>query len=437
MSSVEDLALRNIEREERQNKNNFVNNKQQAGDRGKTKKVGGTALTDRKTEVGKRLQRLKDDGWGEIWSEGKLIHVANSEYDSLLKFGKSKNAKNAEVLEVLTNYGISHLRWLGNFPKDGKVHFKAFCCSAREFDDKRHRIDSVATLSLGKTVRERFPPVGNKIEIGIDATTWKKDEQLPKEAAEVQAKRYFAEKISRSNNENDTFQKPLPFGFSQLDFYTNPWRNEETGKHDKKKIGMIPRFVIGINGEIADSIRQYDFDYDEKRKKFSPKSESVVNDDPRTVLAQFKILSEINKQAEMMIKMMPKDYEKRSDLVLAMKKLEVIKHLTDEALKKSAKLTIETMNRKGILPEDIKKELDGKDEEEKVIILENMFRDPKRKDNDFHYDPTYDGIMSAADSFIECAEDDDASDELRKMQTRNKAVVFENKRIKAIEHSSY
>ena len=120
-----------------------------------------------------------------------------------------------------------------------------------------------------------------------------------------------------------------------------------------------------------------------------------------------------------------------------MKKLEVIKHLTDEALKKSAKLTIETMNRKGILPEDIKKELDGKDEEEKVIILENMFRDPKRKDNDFHYDPTYDGIMSAADSFIECAEDDDASDELRKMQTRNKAVVFENKRIKAIEHSSY
>ena len=421
--NTEKLALQNLDREEQSERKRFTD-----------RKLGGTALADRKERIRKRYQKLADDGWGGVHNEQKLYHVAESEeyYLEREKSEKGPNVKNAEVLETLTNYGIARLGWLGDTLKDGRWDFRATSTSTRRFDDWRHKIDSVATIVLGPMLCGKYPDAGNQIEIGIDATTWKEDERLPRAVAKKEATEYFAEKISRSNNEKDNYQQLAPFGFSQLDFYTNPVKNKETGGHDKRKIDLIPRFVIGINGEMADSIRQYDFIFNSERKKYEPKSVEIINDDPRTVTTQFKVISEINRQAEMMIKMMPRSYKNRPEFVLAKEKLKVVRDLTNGALRKSALLTIDAMQKRGMLPADVMSEISQSDDAGRVTILEQLFRDPNRRDSDFHYDATYNGIMTAADSFMNGAESDPDRGGLRVAQTRNKAVMYEDGGVRKI-----
>ena len=103
--------------------------------------------------------------------------------------------------------------------------------------------------------------------------------------------------------------------------------------------------------------------------------------------------------------------------------------MADEALKKSAALTVWAMQRNKLLPSDLATELKGKDADETVAILERMFRDPKRKTYN-RYDATYDGIMAGAESFIDCAGNEAACDELRRPQTRNRAVIYENGKVR-------
>ena len=426
MSNVEDLAMHNLDRSEQKGKKDFA--------RGQVdQKIGSTSLGTRKESIKKRFDVLKKEGWGKVWGDRKLRHVAESEeyYSSISDYGD--NAKNAEVLEALTNYGVTRLRWLGNFPikeLGGKVDFRAISNSTRTFDDWRHRIDSVATLEVSGRVRSKIGLKSNVVEFGIDATTWKRDNRLPSQEAEEEARLYFAEKISRSNNEKDGFQQPAPFGFSQLDFYVHP-RKDETGQYRKDRIKLIPRFVIGVNGEIADSIRQFDFQTDHNGF-YQPKSDSVILNDPRIITTQFKIISEINKQSEMLTSMLPNDYASNPEYETAKRKLDTIRYLTNGALRKSAVRVIEVMRNKKILPEEVETELYGKNDTEKAAIISKMFRDSKRRDDGFYYDPTYDGILSAAERFIECSRDENSGSKLRGVQIRNIAVIYEGGKIREI-----
>lgn len=414
----------------------------------------------RRNKVAEIFRGLKEDGWGAVWDDRTLRHVASSEQTYLAHFNRGTDVKNAEILETLTNWGITELGWLGNFAHtddEGKVTkpFLAYAESAREFDDKRHRVDTVVTLQVGEDVTREFPTIeGGRIVMGLDVTTWECNTGVTKGVAEVEELEYFADKISRTNNETNEFQEVVPFGFTQVDFYLDPWKFDEAGRRVRRGLRWVPRFVIGIRGREAEEIQKRDFCYKGKAQGYVPKAAEVLQGDWRTAVAGFKVMSEIRAQAEMLMQMMPEDFKKSAECMAAREQLAVIRDKMRRGLKRSVERTGSLLAEAGLLPAGLARQIQGASAEQAVNMLERalagerFWRDDGAVDigesvcdaegdlvdasrevysDDWELakicDRTYGGIMRAVRSFKECAASP-RSAAVRKLQPRNIGVKW-------------
>lgn len=401
------------------------------------------------TRVRHILEELHAEGWDKVWDKRTLTFVALTEADYMERFDRGTDVTNAEILETLVTWGISKMAWLGNVAstdEQGKKvkPFLAHAETAREFDDKRHRIDSVVTIKVGKETQKKYPEIENgQLEFGLDVTTWRKPETLAGQVADEEELEYFAEKISRSNNEGPSYQTPVPFGFSQIDFYLNPWEMDENDKRLRECKEVVPRFVIGVHGKIADAIMREDFKFDVRKGKFEPKDEKAVQNDVKTAMVGMKVMLEIRAQAELLLRMLPSD----EDCVPEEVKLTVIRDKMNTGLKHNVEQVAGLMKKQGVLPRDIEKQIDGASREKAVEILAEMFRDADRgasgakrslkegmkgQGAEMVFDPTFAGIMRAVENLKLCAESP-KSKELKKLQARNKAVVWKHGRVHPLE----
>ncbi|MBR3322031.1 hypothetical protein IKG05_00065 [Candidatus Saccharibacteria bacterium] len=398
----------------------------------------------KKNQVKRRVEFLKEEGWDKVWDKRTLIFVAITEMEYAENFDKGLEVTNADILETMVNWGITKMAWLGNFPTEDKKGnitkpFLAYAESAREFDDKRHRIDTVVTIKLSEEMQQRFPNIPDgEIVMGLDVTTWKKDFNAPtKEIANAGELEHFAEKISRSNNDGMTYQGNIPFGFSQVDFYINPWKLNQDGRREKGYREMVPRFVVGVDNKIAGALMRDDFVVNKKTKQIELKDEDTIRENARTAMTGFKMMSEIKAQAELLIQMMPDDWKESPECVLARDELVVIKEKMRAGLRRNVRRVVELMDEQGILPYDMAKQLNGASYAQAINMLERLFKDEKRRSEDKKaeviYDPTYAGIMRATMSFKQCAANP-KSELLRRLKPRGKAVEWLHGSVHPLRH---
>jgi hypothetical protein len=263
MKDVFESVYRNIEKE-----GQLMNNLLVRGS--KVNKI----IVDEKADGKERSNRLERNfdklkrEWGKVWDPKKLRHVARREdyYDSLFNKNDLENATTAAAFETLLNHCISSpaLRWLGNkvvpLPENKfTLNYGVRGVAAREYDDKCHRIDSVVTLRLSQSMQKKHQYANRYLQLGLDCTIAKRPMKgdrgysFEEESREWEIN-HFSDKISRSNNEADAYQEPMPFGFSQVDFYQNFFEpdTEMPGRLGLRgKIEQIPRFVIGFEKDLV------------------------------------------------------------------------------------------------------------------------------------------------------------------------------------------
>lgn len=397
------------------------------------RELTGATEEKRRKKVKKVFASLKEEGWGEVWDDRTLRHVASSEQTYLSHMNRGTSVGHAEILETLMNWGITEMGWLGNHEHtddEGKVTkpFLAYAESTRAFDDKRHRVDTVVSLKVGEDVTSNFPTIEDgRIEMALDVTVWARDVTLAPEAARVEEEEYFADKISRANNETNEFQEEVPFGFTQVDFYKDPWEMDDSGKRVKRALRWVPRFVVGVNGEEADEIRKRDFRYDKVSGKYVPKDAEIVEADWMVALAGFKVMSEILAQAEMLMQMMPDKFRDSNECMAARERLAVIRDKMRRGLRRNVAGTARLMAEAGVLPDEMARVLQGASVRQAVVMLERGLMEIEGI-----YDPTYAGIIRATESFKGCAASP-KSEILRQLRPRNRGVKWTGVRTKMLE----
>lgn len=408
MSNLESLAFRNIDNREKERRNRFVG--QQIGNK----------ATNADTSV--RFNNLKKAGWGEVWDDSKLHHVAQSEQFYSETFATDEDAKNAQVLESLISYGINSLYWFGNRPvktDSGKnvFPFYVFCRPNRDFDDKRHRADATTTFRISPDDQKRYGLKDNEISFALDVTTWQDDKRLSSDAS--RAKAYFTEKISRANNEKIEYQSPAPFGFTQIDFFVDPFRRNQKNEFIKGKLSLAPRFVVAVNGGIIDAIREHDF-ISNNRGGYEPKPGAILSD-PRSLTTSFKVLSELNAEADLLLAMFPTS-EPLSDAVQDSKnQLAAIKKLTAFGLRKVSPAVAEALIDRKLVRGTVAEQLSSAKPREAAEIISSVFRDSENSTNDLQYDPAYDGLMETISDLRKFA-DTPAAEQVKSLQTRDKSI---------------
>ena len=408
MSGLEDSVLRNINRYEAENRNRFVN------------KHIGNKTTD--ADISTRFNNLKKAGWGEVWNDAKLRHVARSEQFYGENFSTGEDAKNAQVLESLISYGVNTLYWFGNQPfkaASGKtvVPFYTLCRPNREFDDKRHRADATTTFRISPTDKEKYQLKSDEISFALDVTTWQEDKRTSDDAS--RAKAYFREKISRTNNEKIEYQAPAPFGFTQVDFFIDPFRRDEKGEYIKKKLPLAPRFVVAVNGGIVDAIREHDFTIND-RGGYEPKP-GVVLHDPRSLTTSFKILSELSAEVDLLLAMFPATDALPDTLQDSYNQLTAMKGLTSFGLRKVSPNVAKVLTEKKLVKGDVAEQLASAKPREQAEILSSVFRDSENSTNDLQYDPAYDGLMDTIEDLRKFADTPDA-ERVKSLQARDKSI---------------
>ena len=374
-----------------------------------------------------RYRELVNGGWNRVWDPRTLKYVAAAEVYSKERFASGAAVKNAEILESLINHGVTELNWLGNHVdgSDGE-RFLTAAETAAEFDDKKHRVDSVVT------VRARHGDAWKKIVMALDTTVWTRDSKLRKDLAEVVEREYFAEKISRSDNEPDLYQGDLPLGFTQVDFYRDPW--PDNGE-ELRRLVAVPRFVVGMNGELVDGIFKNDFRTVGGQCVLKGRAE--ISADSKTAMAGFVVMSEIKLQAEMMLKMLPAEDktligdpldESALSVGDTRDELALIRDLMQEGLCRQVEAVAKLLRSGGGLPSEVASKIQGASRVTAVRVLEKMLTLPDVG----AYDATYAGIVRATKSFTECAESENGAT-LRRLQPRNKSYKWTGTRVKEIK----
>ncbi len=189
----------------------------------------------------------------------------------------------AKAFEKFFIAGIQRGRWLGNVANtDGENTFTTETHETTDFDDLRHRIDAFTTLHFAEPVETTAGNI-NKLPMAFDVTLQDNREKI-------------VDKLTRCSNA----KTPLPFGFSELTYYT------DSGK--KSAFNLLPRYVIGINGDEAKYIRETTHvDPNTGVASFNALS-------PRTLITRFKVLTEIRAQNELFQIMLPEDIDESDDI---------------------------------------------------------------------------------------------------------------------------
>lgn len=420
MRDFSDLIINNIEREGRE-KNNLITRDDHA-------KYGKKTLAALKQKD--ILADLIKQGWKPIWDQKKLNFVAKKEEYYASFFEKGEDANLSEVFEKMINYGISSMKWLGNksFIKKGDgnekiASFAAGSKSTRDFDDKLHRVDSMVTIKLSEALQKKYGHIDDKyLEMGIDGSIW----QSSGDDLREDIKKHFADKISRSNNEATQFQRPMPFGFSQIDFYKNGFEADEQNKLKKGKIELAPRFVIGIEKDSVKYVR--DNYYNDKERKFEEKP--GFENDKFAMGIRFKIASEISAQADMMLRLFPEDCGEDKQLIAAKKDLEILRDLMTDAVALSVDNIKLALQKNAFTKEEKQLLRDLAEEQDRQKCVELVGQFYRNSKDEFNYDPVYDGIMDTVSDYVAYSQNIEAAGEdIRTPQARNYGVMYDGDKI--------
>lgn len=187
-------------------------------------------------------------------------------------------SQRAQLFEKLFVRGVQMGRWLGNLPdQDGTVAFSTRTYQTTDFDDIGRRLDAFTTLKF-KTPLETDAGIEiSQLPLGFDVTLNTKREVIN-------------DKLTKHYNH----QAELPFGFSQLDYYTDG--------RTKGTLGLIPRYVIGISPNEVEALAR-------AMRGTTPDLKA-----PRVLEMRFKVLSEIRAENELYDAMLPDDAIESTDV---------------------------------------------------------------------------------------------------------------------------
>ncbi len=222
--------------------------------------------------------------FGDIYSAEKIASDERyvRKFEKFVSGGEKNNLAPAQIFEQMFTNGVLLGNWLGNVEfEDGHTveKFNVEAHNTLPYDDIRNKIDTFTTLSFSEPIEdEDFGTTINKVALGFDVTTNNSREKL-------------LDKITRFYNGN----QKLPFGFSQLEYYS------DTDEHGP--MPMLPRYTIGLSmgdiNAIAETAKIRERDGTVDFGLFSGKN--LVN--------RFKILSEIRAENELYQAMLPDDMD--------------------------------------------------------------------------------------------------------------------------------
>lgn len=175
--------------------------------------------------------------------------------------------------------GIQAGRWLGNVGNDPA--FTTVSHVSADYDDYIHRLDVFTTLRLKEPIiRERKsgnPLKISQVPIAFDAT-------VSTNSAKIE------EKLTKMSNSGTD----LPFGFTQIDYYTD--------NRQKRALESCPRYVIGISSrETKDCVSDRDL------------QDISCEPNANNTTMRFKVLSEMRAQNRLFQAMLPEKSAQEPD----------------------------------------------------------------------------------------------------------------------------
>lgn len=203
-------------------------------------------------------------------------------FEKLVPADEKNELAPAQVFEQMFTNGVVLGNWLGNVGfADGHTvnKFSVQAHNTLPYDDIRNKIDTFTTLTFAEPIEdEDYGTSIDKVTMGFDVTTNNSREKL-------------LDKITRFYNG----QQELPFGFSQLEYYSD--------RAGHGPLTLVPRYTIGLSmsdvNAVAETARIREKDGTVDFGLFSGKN--LVN--------RFKILSEIRAENELYQAMLPDDMD--------------------------------------------------------------------------------------------------------------------------------
>lgn len=260
-------------------------------------------------------KHLDDPDWDPDWSPERITET--------------------KIFEKLFIKGLQAGRWLGNTVNTAEhPTFGTRTYEATRYDDILHRIDAFTTLKLAEPFETSIGTTVKNLPLGFDVTTDGR-------------RQIIEDKLTRQYNNS----AQLPFGFSQVDYYTNGAL--------KTSLAIIPRYVIGVSSDDVSGIR--------KRLR-SGKPVNMLS--PKNLETRFKVLAEIRAQNELYDAMLPDDaYDSEdSQIRRAVSYIET----ADDKLKTALQACAQEMVKQKVLPAEIMAKIQEKPSRQRQIIEEYL-----------------------------------------------------------------
>lgn len=249
----------------------------------------------------------------KIRSDQKYVDRARMSFDL-------EGGQNARAFEQFFVAGLQQGRWLGNISQTGdQADFTTVTHETTPYDDIYHKIDVFTTLHFQEPV-ETFAGNIDKLPLAFDVTIQDKREAI-------------VDKLTRCSNA----PTPLPFGFSELTYYSDG--------RQKSSFNLLPRYVIGVNGNEAKDIRE--------ATHVDPNT-GVTNINPlsaRSLITRFKILTEIRAQNELYQVMLPEGADESDDVQLRQAAAYI--EAADDCLRQALRICSEQIIQQECLPRNI------------------------------------------------------------------------------------
>lgn len=262
-------------------------------------------------------------------------YVSNAERSFLEMDQDPERITDAKNFEKLFIRGVQLGRWLGNVTNTTEhPTFQTRTYETTPYDDILHRIDAFTTLKLAGPFETSIDTVVENLPLGFDVTTDGRRQTIE-------------DKLTRHYNGS----VELPFGFSQIDYYTDGTL--------KTSLAMVPRYIIGVSGDEVSGF-----------SKQLKNGQAVNMLSPRNLRTRFKVLTEIRAQNELYEAMLPDNaYESEDQQIQrAISYIEA----ADDKLKTALQICTQEMIKQKVLPNEVIAKIQEKPNHQRQIIEEYL-----------------------------------------------------------------
>ena len=252
--------------------------------------------------------------------------------------------RSAQKFERLFVSGLQIGRWLGNLPDEqGQVPFNTRSYEATPLDDISHRVDVFTTLRFTNPIETSSQIKVQQLPLAFDITLQDQRQQI-------------VNKLTCCNNNT---RLKLPFGFTQIRYYTDG--------HEKSSLFLVPRYVIGVSKNDIDEISQSSQPSQSRTQTTTPQPNLRS---PASLTARFKVLSEIRAQNELLQAMLPDDAEESDDLSLRTAAAYI--EAADEQFNHALQVCTQMITNSKMLPKDVLARIQDRPTRTRSIIEEYL-----------------------------------------------------------------